>query len=263
MKRLKRETVTDSLSEDLPLIHYAREPRDAMEGYMQASALHQLLVQHLTLPVTVAGNRSGLPVGQATLGSGPCKELGGGWFEMAVILPALAPEFLDAGERGRALASQLPIRIALFARLGQDAMQGRPAAVWRLSDTPHPLIRPTLTRGVVASEDRYEQVTLVVTPPPGPAAGAAEGGMSGASAPGAGRRVRANQDRYATISYLAVESRSRCKEKPDGWWVPKLCIRAKWLALYGFDIAQRVHIAAEPGRLVITPVAAAETAGEG
>ncbi len=91
----------------------------------------------------------------------------------------------------------------------------------------------------------------------------AEGGRSGVSAQGAGRRVRPHRDRYYTISYAVLESRSRHLIKPDGWPVPRLCIRARWLVLCGFGIGQRVHIAAEPGRLVITPVAPTEPAGAG
>ncbi len=256
MRRLERAIELDPASQDDPRFVLVSKPCDEQGSYLQAAALRQLLTDHLDLPVTLAGLARRRPVGYAIF-CGPAKSLESGWFEFGAVVSTLAPEVLGAGEPGRALASQLPMRIRVQARLAREAGLEQPAAVWRLSDEQHPLIRPSRTHGVVSSSGRFERVALVVAPLLPLASDVAESGTRDATRACAAERVRQAKHRHATISCTFVESRSRWKFRPQGWLVPMLSIKAKWLALCGFDIGQRVQLEVEPGRLVIAPEPAA------
>lgn len=68
-------------------------------------------------------------------------------------------------------------------------------------------------------------------------------------------------ERFFTISDTWVAPRARYSLREDRH-LPTVRIVARWLAAFGFDIGQRVRIQAEPGRLIITPVAAEPATGD-
>jgi hypothetical protein len=191
-----------------------------------------------------------------------------GWAQLRIRLqlppavPARARCKLDVA------VSLLPLDIPLQARVAQSCDRQVLAVEWRLPEPCHPLLRPDRTNGAVTSAPTYEFLTFDLPARPqviassgfvaeaGAAPASATTSPSGAAAP----RLPAKEP-SSTITCTRVEPRRPMKGKPDQY-VPTLRIVAKWLGAAGFEIGQRMRVQVEPGRLVLTPAAPADTAGE-